>query len=427
MIFQLPKDMKLGVASASTQIEGGNIAHNWNDWADKGHIIDGTSPRRANEHWERYKEDIDIMSQMGIQVYRLGFEWVRLEPQPGKFDFEAVEHYRDVILYMKNLGIQPLLTLHHFSNPMWFEERGAFLKKENIPAFLDFVKFVVENFGDLVNEYVTLNEPNVYATLGYFGGNFPPGKNSVFKAFKVMSIMATCHIEAYKIIHQIRKEKGYGDTKVGFAHHMRVFEPKNPKNLWHKFCAKASERMFQSALTKACLVGKFQFPVKNILKNASGEYADFIALNYYTRNAVSSISDETAEGVEKNDLGWEIYAKGISQCAKEQYDILPRPIYITENGTCDNTDSFRALYIADHLEDLVQSNLPVQRYYHWCFTDNFEWLEGESARFGLVHVNYDTQERTIKKSGHFYSAVIKEHGVNEEIYETYLKNEQYHY
>ncbi|MFZ2539935.1 MAG: family 1 glycosylhydrolase, partial [Oscillospiraceae bacterium] len=158
-----------------------------------------------------------------------------------------------------------------------------------------------------------------------------------------------------------------------------------------------------------------------------GEYCDFIAVNYYTRSTVSGFGDGVREGAPKNDLGWEIYPEGIVRCTQKLYSLIKRPIYITENGTCDNTDVFRCRYIYEHLSVLCKSELPVERYYHWCFCDNFEWIEGESARFGLVHVDYETQKRTTKNAGDFYSEVIRAGGMTEEIYEKYVKNQEYHF
>jgi beta-glucosidase len=126
-----------------------------------------------------------------------------------------------------------------------------------------------------------------------------------------------------------------------------------------------------------------------------------------------------------DDLGWEIYPDGIAEACRKLHDITPLPIYITENGTCDNTDTFRSRYIYEHLKVLCGSGLPVQRYYHWCFCDNFEWLEGESARFGLVHIDYATQKRTVKESGRFYSEMIAQRGVSEALYDRYCRQD-YH-
>jgi len=416
----------LGVSSAATQIEGGGFAHTWSDWYQKGRIRDGSNPARANDHLNRWKEDIDLMAEMGVSIYRLSIEWARLEPQRGSYDKDAAEWYRRLLEYIKSKGIAPLLTLHHFTNPLWFEEMGGFAKPANIPVFLGFVEYAVKQFGDLVDEYVTINEPNVFAVMGYFTGVFPPGKRSMLAAMRVQSVMAACHIQAYGLIHRLRSEMGYANTKVGFAHHARVFAPKSGRNPWHRLCAHLSSRMFQSALTRACLWGRFVFPLKKYGGARTGEYADFLGLNYYTRSTVSSLGDGTRKGAHRNDLGWEIYPEGIALCARELYALLKRPVYITENGTCDNNDTFRCRYIYDHLNALVNSGLPVERYYHWCFTDNFEWCEGESARFGLVHVDYSTQKRTVKKSGMFFAAMIKNKGVTSEVYDEYVAPQEYH-
>jgi len=183
--------------------------------------------------------------------------------------------------------------------------------------------------------------------------------------------------------------------------------------------------MFQDALTNACLLGRFIFPFKKYGKVRSGIYADFLGLNYYTRSTVSSLADGVREDSARNDLGWEIYPEGIAKCAGDLYKLLKKPIYITENGTCDNNDSFRCRYIYDHLKSLVNSGLPVERYYHWCFTDNFEWCEGESARFGLIHIDYEKQKRTIKRSGQFYSLMIKNKSVTSEMYDEYIAPQKY--
>ncbi|MCL2404810.1 MAG: family 1 glycosylhydrolase [Defluviitaleaceae bacterium] len=399
-------NMQLGVASAAAQIEGSGVRHTWSNWYDKGHVKDGSSPARACDHWRRYREDIDLMAKMGIQIYRFSIEWARIEPENGFYDGSVAVQYREMIMYMKEKGIEPLLTLHHFTHPMWFEAMGGFANPENIPVYLKFVAYAVRTFGDLVDEYVTIDEPNVFALQGYYTGEFPPGQKSIKAAFKVMSIMACCHIRAYQLIHQMRHEMGYTGTKVGFAHHMRIFTPQNPKSTWQSTCAKTMAWLFQGALAKACLTGRFSKPLKRYVEIKSGEYADFLALNYFTRTVVTGIKYGTKTDVPVSDLGSEIYPKGIVSCAAKLHTILPRPIYITKNGTCDNTDSFRSRYIYDHLRALIKSKLPVTRYYHWCFTDGFELREGESSRFGLVYVDYETQDRTIKSSGQYYMELI---------------------
>ena len=318
-----------------------------------------------------------------------------------------------------------LLTLHHFTNPMWFERLGAFARRENIPLFLRFVEKAVECFGDLVSEYITINEPNVYAYFGYYTGEWPPGVRSMSQMCRVMSNLCVCHILAYERIHTMRAEQGYEDTMVSFAAHLRVFEPRNARNPFHIMATRLSERMFQGAMSRAFLTGRFSWPLYNTGKLPEGRYADFLGLNYYTRSFMAGLSEQQTIGVPINDLGWEIYPQGLEQTAGKLYDILPLPIYVTENGTCDSDDSFRSLFIYDHLKVITESDLPFAAYYHWCFTDNFEWLEGENARFGIVHIDYETSARRIKKSGEFLSAVLKAGGVTQAIMEEYLSGQTY--
>lgn len=425
MVFKFKDQFSLGVASAATQIEGGECEHNWNDWYRQGKIKDNSNPALATKHYELWKQDADLMAEMKIKHYRLGIEWARICPKEDEVDKTAIDHYRDELMYLKEKGISVLLTIHHFTNPMWFERKGGFTKKENLQDFLDFVALVIESFGDFVSEYITINEPNVYATNSYYFGIWPPGEKSFGKAITVMSNMAYCHIKAYRLIHSMRQKLGYKDTKVSFANHVRVFDPKNPMNPWHRICTGLLERFFQGAITEAMLKGKYRWPLKKEKEITRGEYLDFIAVNYYTRSTVSGFDDGTKQAAPKNDLGWEIYPKGLIRCTEKIYRSLKRPIYITENGTCDNQDVFRCRYIYDHLKEIAESELPIERYYHWCFCDNFEWIEGESARFGLVHVNYETQERTVKTSGEFYTRMIEQQGVTQELYSKYVEPQSY--
>ena len=344
------------------------------------------------------------MAEMGIRHYRFGLEWARLEPRQGAFSMEEIGKVRQEIELLHQNNIHVLLTLHHFSNPMWFERAGGFLNKSAVEQYLAMVEFAVRHLGDLVDEYVTVNEPNVYAVCGYLGAGFPPGEFSMPHALRVMKVLGECHRRAYRLIHDIHKELGYAEPKVGLAVHMRAFVPYNAKNLWHRIACRISEYNFQTKLNKTYMLGR------------GCRYADFLGLNYYARTATSGLGDGTLSGVPVNDLGWEIYPAGIVECCQKLHELLPElPIYITENGTADNNDTFRRRYLYEHLKALSESGLPVTRYYHWCFVDNFEWLEGFTARFGLVHFDTATHARTVKKSGEFYSRMIAEHGVTEEM------------
>lgn len=424
MEFSFPRTLRLGVSAAAAQIEGGDVGSSWNDWYSRGHIKDGSDPADS-DHWVRWKEDADLMASMGIRDYRMGIEWARLLPEPGKPDEAAILRYREEIEYLQSLGIRVLLTIHHFANPMWFERKGAFTKRENLGDYLDLVRLTVERFGDLVSDYITINEPNVYAVNGYAFGIWPPAKVSFPDTFAVMENMACCHIRAYELIHAMRQARGYFDTAVSFANHVRVFDPENPADLRHRVLAKGADWLFQGALTRAMTLGEFLPPLRNHWNIRRGEYADFIGINYYTRSAISGLRDGTMPNTPRNDLDWEIYPKGLIRCARSLLSVLDRPIWVTENGTCDLDDRFRSRYLFAHLREISLSGLPFERYYHWCFCDNFEWIEGNTAKFGLVRIDPETRKRTVKQSGEFYSEILRNGGVTEAMFRKFVSKEAY--
>ncbi len=423
--FKLPDHFLMGSATAATQIEGGDTNNNWYDWCLKNRIKDGTSCLRANDHWNRYPEDIELMKQLNHHVYRMGIEWSRIEPEKGVFDDGSIEHYRQEIKLLLDNGIKPLVTLHHFSHPLWFVAQGEFENTSAVESFEQYTRYVVERLGDLVAEYITINEPNVFVINGYFFGDWPPGKKNLKLAMKVYKNMTLCHIAAYKAIHEIRREKGFeGRTMVGVANHLRIFDPfsKNPLDY---IAARLMQYIFQDAIVKSMTGGFLVPPVGLGAPAGKGRYYDFIGINYYTRSAVQfrGFKDSAMPGNPRNDLGWEIYPEGLSKLCRRYYKKYRAPIWITENGTCDAKDSFRAKYIYTHLYEVAKLNeegIPVERYYHWTLTDNFEWIEGESARFGLIEVDYETQKRTIRKSGCFYGEVCRENAVTQEMLAEYF-------
>ena len=426
MKFRLKEKLLLGAATAATQIEGGDENNNWARFAKEGKIYDKTSPVRACDHYNRFREDIDLMAEMGIEIYRFGIEWSRIEPAEGAFDPDAIAHYREEVEYMISKGIRPMLTIHHFTNPLWFEDMGGFTNKRSVDIYLRFAERVVDALGDLVEDYITINEPNVYATNSLFYGTWPPEKKSMPALVKAFTNMTACHIKAYEMIHRKRREMGKAPTRVSFANHLRVFAPKDADKTWHRFSAKATEWLFQEAITRAMMTGECKLPVMQPKGIVKGKYYDFIGINYYSRSTVSGISDGVREDCYVNDLGWEIYHEGLIELSNKLYKEYSAPVFVTENGTCDNNDSFRPLFVYDQLKLISETDNHIERYYHWSFLDNFEWREGESARFGLVRVDYETQTRTVNNSGKLYKSIIENHGATDEAYDLYVKSCSYH-
>lgn len=419
--FKLPQNLLLGVATDSKQIEGGDTDSNWNDWYERGGIRDGSNPARANDHYNRFKEDIDLMAEMNIEIYRMSIEWSRIQPKEGCFDEGVIEHYREEVKYLQSKGIRVLLTLHHFSNPMWFERIGGFLNKDSSDIFLQFVTTVVLKLGDLVSEYITINEPNVYVTSAYYFGEFPPGHKSFKECREAFTNLALSHIKAYKGIHDIRKKMGFSDTKVGYASHVRVFEPSRKNNSFDKISAKLMDQLFQVGIDDACMIGRVSFPIKNHKYFEKGKYYDFVGINYYARSMVKFFEEFPKAEAPHNDMGWEIYPEGLGIVAKRYYEKYNAEIYITENGTADRNDKFRSKFIYDHLKVIANCSVPITRYYHWTFIDNFEWMDGEAECFGLVNLNYETQVRTPRESCIFYSEIIRNKNITDAMYSKYVK------
>ena len=411
--MKLREDLLLGVATASTQIEGGDKNNTWYDWT-KNHdkTKDKCDCLLANSHWENYKEHIDLMKELHFQIYRLSIEWSRIEPSEGEFDIEAMNHYIDEIKYLLEKGIKPLVTLHHFSNPIWFEKKDGFKKqKYAVECFKRYTRYVVSHLGEYVNEWCTINEPNVYAVCVFYAGQWLNEERSFSSTIKVLRSMAKCHIEAYKIIHELVK-----DAKVGIALNITHFIPERKNNLIDKLGTWFHDRSFNLAIAYAMGYGKLIFPMGCSCKN--GEYFDYMGINYYTTHTCRGMEEGFPGGRTYNDLGWAITPDNFRLEVLRFYKLFKKEIYITENGTCDANDAFRAQYLRDHL--LAISDLDfVKRYYHWTFMDNFEWKEGYTARFGLVAYDYENKTYTPRQSAYLYKEIIDKHEIDEDMMTRY--------
>ena len=303
--------MLLGASSAATQVEGGDKNNNWYDWYRRGNIKDGSDPSVATMHWERWREDTELMAGMGLQCCRLGLEWSRIEPERGVFDESAVANYVEELRALNERGIKPMVTLWHFSNPLWLERSGGFLARGAKLAFLEYVEYIVPRLAPYVDCWITLNEPNVYAVNSYMSGDWPPGDRSIPTALRVMAALTPCHIEAYKLIHRLVPE-----ARVSFANHLRVFAPEDPKNPAHAAAAKTSEYLFQTAMTRAMMRGP----------SGRGRYYDYIAINYYTRSTCSGLADGVRANSPRNDLGWEIYPAGLAELCVSMWREYHAPV-----------------------------------------------------------------------------------------------------
>ncbi len=390
---KFPQNFLWGAATSAHQVEGQNIHNDW--WlAEQSRALKEASGS-ACRHYELYAQDFTIAKELNHNCHRFSIEWSRIEPQEGKFDASEIEHYRKVIFELKSKGIEPIVTLHHFTNPIWFSQKGGWTKSSLQKYFLRFVDRIVCEFADQVKFWITINEPLIYSSHAYLLGVWPPKECSLFKTAKVTFNMASAHIKAYRIIHKIYREKSLEKPMVSIAANLQAFEICQP-TLKNKLALYLRHKLYNLYL------------IEKLLRKKT---LDFIGINYYGRNLadvrswkIRSLLLDTCgynhHPLRKNSLGWDIYPRGLYKLlmALKRYHL---PILITENGICTEDDNLRWDYIREHLEELHQAidqEVEVLGYIYWSLIDNFEWDKGFSPRFGLVHVDYQNQKRTIRES-----------------------------
>jgi beta-glucosidase len=420
--YEFPKNFYWGTATASHQIEGGNIYNDWWEFESQGKVKDGQISGSACDSWNRYEEDFDLIQKLNNNAYRFSIEWSRIEPEEGKFNEEALNRYKDMIISLRKRNIEPFVTLHHFTNPLWIAKKGGWLNPETIEYYLRYVEKVVKEFKDLVKYYMTINEPNAYAFMAYLYGEFPPQKKSLKKMLKVLNNMVKAHAKAYKLIHDIRK-----DAEVSIAYNVLLIEPLNPKSFIDRKIANFADRIYNQVFIETIITGKFSSPLLKEDIPYAKDTLDYLGINYYTRilmgiktffNPLLSASTNN----ERSDFGWEIYPEGFYKVVKRFWELTKKPIYITENGISDAKDDRRPKYLISHLIALhkaIKEGVDVRGYFHWSLMDNFEWAEGFKQRFGLFETNFDTKERIWRESAKLYSEIAKNNGITEEMESLY--------
>ncbi len=401
-MIQFPKDFIWGSAAAAYQVEGGNSNSDWWPWELKV----GKEPSGAAcNHYQVYEQDFDLAKSMNHKAHRLSIEWARIEPEEGKFSEKELKHYIDVILALRARGIEPMVTLHHFTNPIWLSEKGGWENKKVVALFRRYSEFVVRGLAKHVHYWITINEPTIYISHSFILGWWPPQKTSFLSAWAVERNMIRGHIEAYRAINKIYSEQNIAKPSISISQHVTSVVPCN-KKLRNRISA-----WFRNYW--------FNLRILNALKNAGT--LDFIGVNYYSRQLVD-LKDwcpkkfvmECSAGhpdfpSDKNFLGWVIYPQGLHELLLQlrKYDI---PIMITENGICAADDKQRWEFIQIHLRtihDAMQKGAKVTGYLYWSLLDNFEWAHGYGPRFGLIEMDYKTQKRTIRDSAKKFAEVCK--------------------
>jgi len=426
--IDVPDNFLWGIAWSEYQNSGAGHCSksNWALWEQTSakdglpHIVDNQQSGYACDHWNRYQTDVELMKDLGVNAARFSIEWSNIEPEEGVFDEAAFAHYEDLLDQLSAAGITPMITLHHFTDPLWFTHKGGFEKEENVHYFVRFSQKVFERLGSKVNLWCTINEPTIYMFMGYVLGKFPPGKTNPVLAMRVMKHLLQAHTQTYAAL----KAMPYGDTaQIGIVHQYLVFEPYRSWNVLERLPGIYFNYILNTAVLGFFKTGTFTaVPLVPDLYSLTyhapkdQKLMDFIGLNYYSRVLIKSqfsLSDPMISShypdETMTDMPWAIYPDGLYKAIKEVAS-LGVPLYITENGIADGKDDRRELFLRRYLYSLSQAikdGFDVRGYFYWSLMDNFEWDQGYGKDFGLYAVDRDTQERTLRESSKYYQKIIQ--------------------
>jgi len=422
-----PRGFLWGTATSSHQVEGNNTNNQWWQWEQDGHT-EAKSGLACDWWGGRWKEDMDRAAETGQNSHRFSVEWSRIQPEPGRWDEDALEHYRTMLRGMIDRGLSPLVTLHHFTDPLWLTHMGGWETDAVVPLFEKYVRKVVEAFKEYVTTWCTINEPNSYVAGGYVSPSFPPAKKDNKLAVQVMANMLRGHAAAYRAIHQMQLE-----ARVGYAWHYRPMLAYRPWWPLDRLAANMVHKALNLGFPTGITSGVIRSPLGNANVPEARGTQDYMGLNYYTMEAVAFDLRNRAELFTHHFFpqGWDVSPNdAIANVPTGLFDVVKwatrtfhnMPIIITENGVEDPDDRLRPRYIAQHIHQLwyaVNFNWPVKGYYHWSLVDNFEWERGWSQRFGLWGLDLDTQARIRRPSADLYAEICRENGLSSEMVAKY--------
>lgn len=420
-IYKFPDSFKWGSATSAHQIEGDN--HNdWSEWErspmrleqlkkegkDPSNFISG----KTCDSYNRYEEDFDIVKQLNQNIHRFSIEWSRIEPEEGRFNEKEMQHYIDVVKALKKRGIEPMITLWHFTNPIWFAKKGGWLNPKSPELFVKFIKVVVSALKDQVGLWITFNEATtVYSGFSYLNSLWPPQHKNILEWRRVNKNFIKAHIMAYNEIKKI-----YNHSPINLNNKNSsdiILSPPNPasKVMSHNVEVGLVEHtgyfdvnLFLKVLGIEKILNYFY---NNYCFRKAFPYYDFIGLNYYTaRKILKKRKSETIE----TDMGWDYFPQGMYNRLSDLKK-FKKPIFITENGWPFKDDDFQLRVIRDNLfwiNKAISGGADVKGYLYWSLLDNFEWHLGYSKRFGLVEVDFKTFERRIRPSALEYAKICKD-------------------
>jgi beta-glucosidase len=413
--FRFPKNFLWGAATSSHQVEGNCVDNDWWAWESAGKVRVASGD--ACDHYNRFREDFDHAKALNHSAHRFSLEWSRIESADGVWNDEGFRHYGDVIDALIQRGMEPVVTIFHYTLPQWLAAKGGLEHPEFERYFERFAKRVAQEYGGRVRWWITFNEPVVQVFKGWILGQWPPGKTQDFPtALRIMRSMLRSHVKAYHVIHEARP-----DAMVSVAKHALALTPCNPKRRLDRLSVAIRTYLFNHLFLDALHTGALRVPGLFWERLPQKRTLDYIGLNYYTRDFVRNTGFalpglignictlEHHQSVGKrNDLGWEVYPEGLAHFLKV-YSRYNLPILITENGLPAARDDDRWTFLYLHLWQVaraISEGVNVVGYLHWSLLDNYEWADGYEARFGLLAVDYKTQGRTPRESARRMAEIV---------------------
>ena len=409
--LKFPYNFLWGAATSPTQVEG-HVANEWTDYvaADGGHC------RVACDHYHRYEEDVGWMARLGVNAYRMGIEWSRLQSAPfAPLNQTELARYIDLLDRLRAAGLTPMVVLHHFSNPPWINAGGGWTNAATIPAFVDFVRQLVAALKDRVHLWNTFNEPDTYACVAYLLGGFPPQQKWQLGQFRrVISHMACAHVQASRVIRREGRAAGR-NPEVGIAKNWTFFHAHKKYSPWDRATAFGCHYTFNKFVLDAFLGGWRR------------KASTFVGLNYYGRvrfhHFRAMIPASGAPVKQLKDFGFicddmvERYPEGMEKILAYLRRKFHLPIYITEHGSASADENFRERDLKQNLAALhcaIQSGADVRGFFYWSLLDNFEWQFGYTKKFGLLAVDFAAEHlpRSMKPLAEAYSQISRQNGVN---------------
>lgn len=442
MILNFPDNFKWGAASAAHQIEGaynvdGKSLGIW-DALYEGNVKYNENGHTACDHYNRFKEDVAIMKEMGLNTYRFSISWPRVMPEKGKVNQAGLNFYKELINELLEAGIEPMVTLYHWNMPMWVYEEGGWKDSRIVENFADFVEVIVKEFSNKVSNWITLNEPACFIGNGYVTGNHAPFINSLENVNEIpelVSVLTKNVLLAHGRAVQVIREHAILLATIGISINGTLIEPKNhteaeiehAKNrMFDDYGLFATVSWWADPILKRRLPDLMKPLINETELDIISQPIDFLGFNSYTTSNYDEWTvdrDEIYPGMPRTSMGWTITPNALYWAAKLIFDRYDMPLMITENGMANIDfvsmdgnvyDPQRIDFLRGYLKGLQQATeegVPVKGYLYWSIMDNFEWAEGYDPRFGLIYVDYQTQKRTRKESSYWYEKVIKSNSI----------------